>query len=281
MDRDLDARATDTGPKPRDFRNALRENDAGVAAREASAQDVPREETIRTYETASAPPPSAPYEPVTPRTTTEAGTVGSTYAPATTAERTTTERRIETVDDRRGPFSLVAGFLGWAVASFFTFVLLAIILGIIGASAFETGAGGTTATLNETTLNNLAWPGIIGGLVAVFVAYFVGGYNAGRIDRYNGLLQGVVVVAWTVVFAIVAALLANTVVASYDVGAYFSAYRIDWGTLTTQGVIGLVLTLLVMLAGAIAGGMVGERWLQRDVAYERRGYSTTRSRPRL
>jgi hypothetical protein len=84
-----------------------------------------------------------------------------------------------------------------------------------------------------------------------------------------------------VLFGIVAAVLANNAAAAYDVGAYFAAYQIDWNALTTQAVVGLVMTLLVMLAGAILGGVAGERWLNRDVAYERRDHRTRASRPRV
>lgn len=241
MDRDLDAHDT------------------------ATAEELRREETIRTYET-------------TPATTTEAGVAGGAYAPTAT----TTERRMETVEDPE-PFSFVAGFLGWAVASFFTFIFLAIVLGIIGTAAYNDSTIVNNALIvSQNTINNLAWPGIVGALVAVFVAYFLGGYNASRIDRYHGVGQGLAVVAWTVLFGIVAAILANNAAAVYNVGAYLAPYQIDWGALTTQAVTGLILTLLVMLAGAILGGVAGERWMRRDVAFEeRREYRAGRSRPRV
>ena len=131
-------------------------------------------------------------------------------------------------------------------------------------------------------MSDLTWGGIIGSLLAIFVGFFLGGYNAGRIDRWHGVGQGVAVVLWTVVFGIVSALLANYAAASLNVSAYLRPYAIDWNAITTQSIVALVLTLVVMLGAAVLGGVAGERWFRRDVGEveERRRTTTWRGRPR-
>jgi hypothetical protein len=276
---------TATGPRPRDFKNALRENEADAALQSARVDDLRREDTLRTYETTAPATLSS-----TPSTYSDVGVAGGTYEPAATTRAATpvapggvtSERRVDNYPAREGPFSIIAGFLGWAVAAFFTFVLLAIILGVLGTAAYDsTTATGNAVAISQAALNDLTWTGIIGGLVAVFVGYFLGGYNAGRIDRYHGVGQGVAVVAWTILAGIVAAILAGVAADTLNLGYYLAPYNIDWNAITTQGIIGLVLTLGVMLGAAILGGLAGERYFHRaDVAEERRDYRA-RSRPRV
>ena len=59
-------------------------------------------------------------------------------------------------------------------------------------------------------------------------------------------------------------------VARANWNGYLSPYAIDWNAITTNSIVGLVITLLVMIAGACLGGFAGERWLHRDVTTEER-----------
>jgi MFS-type transporter involved in bile tolerance (Atg22 family) len=49
--------------------------------------------------------------------------------------------------------------------------------------------------------------GVIILMVILFVAYFCGGYVAGRMARFNGVKQGVAVWAWGIVIAVVLAVI--------------------------------------------------------------------------
>lgn len=81
---------------------------------------------------------------------------------------------------------------------------------------------------------------------------------------------------------IVGAIVANNAAATYNFGACLQPYAIDWNAITTQAIVGLVLTFAVTLGAAILGGVAGERWYRRDVgAVEERRSTTWRGRPRV
>lgn len=193
----------------------------------------------------------------------------STYAPAppVVTERTTTTM----LAPDSTPFSFAAGFLGWGVASFFTLALLSVVLAFLGNAAYDNAIiTEDSVAISQNALNSLGWAGIASALVAVFVGYFLGGYNAGRIDRYHGLSQGGAVVGWTVIFAIIGGVVATAAARAYNVGNYLAPYSIDWNALTTRSMIGLALTLAVMLGAALLGGIAAERSLDPDAAIRER-----------
>jgi len=99
-------------------------------------------------------------------------------------------------------------------------------------------------------------------LVLLGVAYFAGGYVAGRMARFDGARQGVAV--WIIGLLVVVLLgVAGAVFgAKYNVLAQLNLPRIpvDEGTATTGGIVALVAVLLVTLGAAILGGKTGERY---------------------
>ena len=153
-----------------------------------------------------------------------------------------------------GGFSKGSAFFGWLVAVGIA-VLLTAILSAAGAAVGITEASGSDA---DTI-------GIAGGillLVVLAVAYYAGGYVAGRLARFDGARQGfgvwVIALAITVLLAVAGALLG----AEYNILNQLDLPRIpvDEGALTTGGLIALALALLVTLFAAVAGGKVGERF---------------------
>src|SRR5438093_2069175 len=87
------------------------------------------------------------------------------------------ERRLR---ERYGGFSWGSDFIGFAVASFFTLVFFGIVGAIIGGVGYQLGApvpkvgGALSATSKDLGIGGLA-----GALVALALAYFIGGYTAG------------------------------------------------------------------------------------------------------
>jgi Kef-type K+ transport system membrane component KefB len=115
------------------------------------------------------------------------------------------------------------------------------------------------ATQNAETI------GIVGGillLVVLAVAYYAGGYVAGRLARFDGARQGAGV--WVLGLLITVALAVAGVVlgSEYNILNQLNLPRIpiDEGSLTTGGIIALVAAVLVTLLAAVAGGKVGERF---------------------
>lgn len=175
---------------------------------------------------------------------------------------TTSEPPVE-----RRRFSLGATFLGWAVAAFFTIVFSALALALTGAAA------GTGAL---ETAGDLGWPALIGYLVATFLAFLIGGYAAGRIALWDGVKHGLGTVAWSVLFALLGALAGTALADYFDVTQYVP---FDFGNVTTQLVVGTILTLLAQLAGAALGGRMGERYHDRVHGIDTRHRRTMRGRP--
>ncbi|HWG90451.1 MAG TPA: hypothetical protein VNZ52_06325 [Candidatus Thermoplasmatota archaeon] len=153
----------------------------------------------------------------------------------------------------RHRFSLGATFLGWCVASFLTLVFVGILAAILGG----VGSGAAQAGFTQQEMNTLGIGGLIGLLVCVFLAYLIGGYAAGRIAYFGGAKHGAVVPVWTIIVGILAAVLGGVLGAQFMNAIPFM--NLDWGALAGPAIIGLVLTLLVMFAGAIIGGKLGAK----------------------
>ena len=177
------------------------------------------------------------------------------------------EQRRQDLLARYGGFYWGADFLGFAVATFFTIVFLGIVGAIIGAVGYQLGApvpSVHTSSLNgvATTTQQLGLGGLIGALIAVFLAYFLGGYAAGRMTRFDGVRNGVGVVIWTIIVAIILGILGAIFGSKFNVGSVLHL-NISASTLTTAGVISLIVTLVVMFLGAMLGGAVGGRFHRR------------------
>ena len=111
--------------------------------------------------------------------------------------------------DRYGGFDWWADFIGWAVALFFTLLFAGIAAAIVGGVGYQLDAPVSAA---DDTAQKLGVSGLVGGLVAVFLGYLVGGHTAGRMARFDGVKNGLGVVLWTIVMALVLGTLGVAVV---------------------------------------------------------------------
>jgi MFS family permease len=99
-------------------------------------------------------------------------------------------------------------------------------------------------------------------LVILLVAYYAGGYVAGRMSRFAGPRQGlgvwIIGLVVTVILAVAGALLG----AEYNVLSQLNLPRIpvDEGSLTTGGLIALAAIVVGTLLAAVAGGKTGTRF---------------------
>ena len=163
------------------------------------------------------------------------------------------QEREQGLTERFGGFDWWPDFIGWAVAIFFTLLFAGIAAAIVGGVGYQMDA---PVSGNDPTSQKLGIGGLIGGLVALFLGYLVGGYTAGRMARFDGVKNGIGVVIWTIVMAIVLGVLGAVLGNEFDLTQRLRL-DIDRQTLTTAGVISLVVTLIVMLAGAVVGGKLG------------------------
>jgi hypothetical protein len=149
-----------------------------------------------------------------------------------------------------------AAFFGWLVA----IGLGALLVGLLAAA----GAAVGVTDLEESAGNARAIDvgGTIGLLLALAVAYYCGGYVAGRMSRFDGARQGLG--AWliglivTVILAIAGALLG----AEYNVLVQLDLPALPAGDseLASGGGLALVLVVFGTLVAALVGGKAGERY---------------------
>ncbi|MEA2451547.1 MAG: hypothetical protein QOG04_257 [Actinomycetota bacterium] len=167
----------------------------------------------------------------------------------------TTTYRGRTVIDARGGISGGAILTGVVVAFGAMFLLSALVGGVL------TAIGVTATDVTTTAVQAGIGAGIV-LVVAQFIAYFWGGYTAGRMSRGAGVANGMLVPF----IAIIVAALVGAVVASLGATANlnlpFSTNRlplendfvVDWG-LTIS-----IAALAAMFLGGAIGGALGARW---------------------
>jgi hypothetical protein len=107
--------------------------------------------------------------------------------------------------------------------------------------------------------------GLVGGitlLVVLLLAYYCGGYVAGRMARFNGIRQGLAVWLWGLVMALIIAAVAAIAGTRYDIFAQLNLPRlpVNVGQVTAVGAIVIGAAILTALIGALLGGLAGMRF---------------------
>jgi MFS family permease len=186
---------------------------------------------------------------------------------AATAERDAPagRRTAPNLDDVRrrqreefGGLSWGSAFFGWLVAVGLATLLIAL-LSAAGAAV------GITKTSPDQAAGAADTIGIVGGillLTILVIAYYAGGYVAGRMARFNGPRQGFAVWLLGLIVTIVLAVAGVLLGAKYNVLTSLNLPRIpvDEGSLTTGGLIALGAVVVGTLLAAVAGGKAGSRY---------------------
>jgi hypothetical protein len=192
---------------------------------------------------------------------------GSTATPSSrqSAEQTAPTSRDRTVDDaverQRADFGGIkwgSAFFGWLTAIGVA-ALLTALLSAAGATLGLTKvdpaqAGGQAKTIGIS--------GAIGLLVVLIIAYYAGGYVAGRMARLDGGRQGLGVWLVGLLVTIVLAIAGAVLGAKYNVLAGLNLPRIpvSEGTVAAAGLIALVVIAVATVLAAVLGGKVGTRY---------------------
>ena len=163
--------------------------------------------------------------------------------------------------DEYGGTNWGAAFFGWIVAVGVGALLTALLSAAGAAIALTELTPGEAADSAET----ISLVGGIALLVVALIAYFAGGYVAGRMSRFDGGRQGLGVWIVSIVVAIALAILGAIAGSEYNVlgGLELPRIPIDEGDLTTGGVIFLIASVVGTLLAAMAGGKAGERYHRR------------------
>jgi hypothetical protein len=186
--------------------------------------------------------------------------------PAVTDDTTTLDRRevVGREKDAFGGMKFGSCFFGWLTASGTAVLLVALVTGVGAALGLSQNVDVTNPTTAQTETI-----GLVGGIVLlaiIFVSYLAGGYVAGRMARFNGLMQGLGVWLWAVIMAILVAIAGWVVGERFDVLAQLNSFPrlpVNEGTLTTAGVITAICVVAASLIGALLGGLAGMRYHRR------------------
>ena len=165
--------------------------------------------------------------------------------------------------DEFGGVKVGSAFFGWLAATGMAVLLTALVAAAGAAVGITTGSVAEVASAQGTTVETVGLVGGIALLVILFVAYYCGGYVAGRMARFDGWKQGFAVWLWAVVIAIIVAVIAWIAGSKYDVLSsvnVFPRIPVGNGDLTTGGAIALVAVALSSLVGALLGGVGGMRF---------------------
>ena len=166
------------------------------------------------------------------------------------------------IKDRFGGADVVAGILGM-LAALGTLVFLSALL--------AAGAGDIPYQLNQIdvdgNLNEVEVVGAIVALAVVFVSFFVGGWAAGRMARYDGAINGVGVALWFILLVAIFGLLGAWFGTEYN--AFSGAGLPDWfaqigaDDVTVKAIAGAAAGVVAALLGGGIGGMLGEQYHRR------------------
>jgi hypothetical protein len=164
--------------------------------------------------------------------------------------------------DEFGGMNWGASFFGWLVAVGVATLLTALLVAA-GAAIGLT----VTEAENEVTTNTeeVSFGGAIALIVVLMIAYYTGGYVAGRMSRFDGGRQGlgtwVIGLIVTVAVALAAVILGD----EYNLLEQLNLPSLPVGdqTFATGGIIALAAIALGSLLAAMFGGKVGERYHKR------------------
>ncbi|MGJ9412960.1 hypothetical protein ACHAAC_09645 [Aeromicrobium sp. CF4.19] len=164
--------------------------------------------------------------------------------------------------EKFGGLNLGAAFFGWIVA-----IGMAVLLaGTVGAVLAGVGSSiDVTQSDAEREAGTIALSSAIVLLVILALAYFAGGYVAGRMSRFDGVRQGVGVWIVGLLVTILAVALGAIFGSDYNVLERVDLPRIPVSTdqLSWGAIIAAVVVIAVTLLFAILGGILGHRYHHR------------------
>ena len=169
--------------------------------------------------------------------------------------------------DRYGGIKWGSAFFGWLTATGTAAILTAVLVAAGAAVGVNTGIDTTDAQQQAT--DNAGTIGLVGGitlLAVILIAYFCGGYVAGRMARFDGAKQGIAVWIWAIVIAAAVAIAVAALGDKYNVldrVGGFPRLPIGGDDVTTGSIIAIAIALVAALVGAILGGLAGMRFHRR------------------
>lgn len=168
--------------------------------------------------------------------------------------------------ERFGGFKFGAAFFGWLTATGMV-VLLSAAAAAIGAAVGVSTDTDLGAALDQAAANQSA--GLAGAIITLAVlllAYYAGGYVAGRMARFNGLKQGLAVWLWALAAAavvIIAGLIFGNDIRSITQLNSVAPLPQDLDSISAGTWLAVLASVAVSLIGALLGGLAGMRFHRR------------------
>jgi hypothetical protein len=243
--------ATARGERTANGRTAVAERPA--EGRTTAMADTGRGAT-RTRDEAAA---AGVDEPATRRHTPARGATAAGAGTVATRDHLHTARVRQR--EEYGGINWGAAFFGWLVAVGLGSLLLAILAAAGAAVGLTQDVTENDATNNAETIG---LGGAIAVLVVLMIAYYCGGYVAGRMSRFDGARQGAGTWLMGLLITILLGVIAAVLGSEYNVLSQLNLPRIPVGseTLTTGGIVATLVVLAGTLLAAMLGGKVGERY---------------------
>ena len=186
------------------------------------------------------------------------GTAGQEATPYPRGYFEAAEEREDRLRDMYGGVDWLASFLG------FIFVLVA-------GAVFSSIAGlvlvplGFAPDLGSAEIGAAVITGLVLVAVLIFLAYFVGGYVAGRLARFDGGRNGAMLLVWSFIALVLVAVAGGILSGFLPLGIADDLANLVQndvpsiiGNLSQLGVVGIVVIVVVLLV-ALLGGMLGGR----------------------
>ncbi|WP_411374719.1 Yip1 family protein [Arthrobacter sp. MPF02] len=188
----------------------------------------------------------------------------TTATPAVDPNLTDRHTAVAREKEQFGGIKVGSAFFGWLTATGMAVLLTA----LVAAAGTAVGLASNTdvnEAVNQAAQNQgtVGLVGIIVLLVILFVSYYCGGYVAGRMARFNGAKQGLMVWVWALIVAILVSILGLVFGQQFNVLANLNSFPripINEGQLTTTSIIAAVVVAAVALVGAVLGGLAGMRF---------------------
>jgi hypothetical protein len=163
---------------------------------------------------------------------------------------------------RQGGIRWGSAFFGWVTATGMAALLAGLVAVAAAAAGLVNPEAADPAAVRTTAVQTMGLAGAAVLLAIIFVGYYCGGYVAGRMARFSGARQGVAVWLWTLLVAVIGAVIATVtgVVAGPRIDELFP---MTGGVLSTAAAAFAVGVLVVTLVGAVLGGIAGMRYHRR------------------
>ncbi|MDH2445020.1 hypothetical protein QDR37_13785 [Amnibacterium sp. CER49] len=168
-------------------------------------------------------------------------------------------RVLEREREEFGGMRFWTAFFGWLTATGMTVLLIA----AVGAVAALFGAQNLLRTSGAQTAGIASAVALV---VILFVGYYCGGYVAGRMARFSGAKQGLAVWLWAVIIAVLLGIVGAVAGTQASIVGQLGSIPnlpLSPSTLTAAGVVTAAVVLVVMLIGALLGGLAGMRYHRR------------------